>query len=517
MFALCSRVRRPTRRLAARPFLLAVCLIGPALAAHPGGTSAAASAAPALLAATYTGNAATTVGTGIGTDRSGNVYVSGSAGEGTSARAFVAKYDPTGAHLLYTTYIDAPCGAWGNALAVDAAGNAYITGQYGVKNQFGICQEITDVLAAKLDPSGHIVYQKAIGPTAQDGVLMSDNNQGEAIAVDGSGSVYITGLADGDPLDPHIPISASALQRTGHGHDGFVLKLDPAGKVAYGTFLGGSGIIDEGKGIAVDAAGDAYVTGTTQSADFPVTANAYQPHLGKRFNITNFLGNAFIAELNPTGTKLLYGSFLGGGEVEIGYAIATDGAGNVYVTGATASPNFPTTPGAYDRTCGTDGNCNVHYTCLVNGCGDIYADDVFVVKIALNRAGAAALRYSTFLGGNFNDEGEAIAVDRAGRIYVAGRDDSSAGFPLRSAVQSTHGGGADAFVAALDPARAGAASLLFSTDLGGGKDDEALAMALGKGSIYVTGDTASPDFPTRAAVQKSWTGKYGAFVVKLSR
>jgi beta-propeller repeat-containing protein len=239
--------------------------------------------------------------------------------------------------------------------------------------------------------------------------------------------------------------------------------------------------------------------------------------MGKRFGITNFLGNAFIAELNPTGSKLLYGSFLGGGEVEIGNAIATDGANNVYIAGVTASPNFPTTRNAYDRVCGTDGNCNVRYTCLVSGCGDIYADDVFVSKLDLSRAGSAALRYSTFLGGNYNDEAMGIAVDGAGLIYVSGRDDSSSGFPTRNAVQDVQGGGADAFVATFDPAQNGDASLISSTYLGGSKDDEVQAMHLGKGCIYVTGDTFSADFPVHGALQKSWTGKYGAFVTQLSR
>jgi hypothetical protein len=499
-------------RIAVRCLCVAALLCG-AIAATPGGVRAAG---PTLLGATFVGTAATSAGTGIGTDRAGNIYVSGSAGTGIAARAFVTKYDPGGTHVLYTTAVPAPCGAHGNALVVDPAGNAYLTGQYGAKNQYGICQLITDVLAVKLDPAGHILYQKLLGPTARDEVLTEDNNQGEAIAVDPAGNAYITGLADADQLDPHIPITANALQKAGDLHDGFVLKLNPAGNVVYGTFLGGNGTLNEGKGIAVDSAGDAYVTGTTQSSDFPVTANAYQPHLGQRFHITNFLGNAYIVELNPSGTKVLYGSYLGGGEVEIGYAIATDGAGNVYVTGATASPNFPTTSGAYDRTCGTDGNCNVHYVCA-SGCGDVYQDDVFVVKISLRQSGPAALRYSTFLGGNVDDEGESIAVDRAGIIYVAGRTNSPGGFPTRNGPQVTPGGDADAFVAAINPARAGDASLVFSTFLGGSQGDEALAMSLGKGCLYVTGDAASHNFPVHAALQSTWSGKYGAFLVKLAR
>jgi hypothetical protein len=508
-----SHTTQKTRHSVGRGFAAATLLAGAALGGH---LATATAAAPTLLFSTFTGNAASGVGTGVAVDQAGNIYVEGTVGTGATGRAFVTKYDPTATHILYSTYITAPCGAAGDALTIDPAGNAYLTGQYGVRNQYGICQITTDVLAAKLDPSGHLIYQKAIGPTSKDDVVISVENYGEAIAVDPAGNAYITGRTDGDPIDPTIPTTPNALQRTGHTHDGFVLKVDPSGNLVYSTFLGGNNL-DEGKGIAVDGRGDAYVTGTTISTNFPTTANAYQPHMGKRFNITSLWGNAFVAELNPSGSKLLYGSFLGGGEVEIGYAIAVDGANNVYVTGATGSPNFPTTAGAYDRVCGTDGNCNVHYTCLATGCGDIYDDDVFVVKLDISRPGAGALRYSTFLGGNVNDEGMGIAVDGAGLVYVAGRDGSSSGFPVRNAVQAVQGGGTDAFVATFDPTKKGDASLISSTYLGGAKDDEVQAMHLGKGCIYVTGDTASTDFPMRGALQKSWSGKYGAFVTKLSR
>src|SRR6185437_12925214 len=362
-----NRIRRLSSYLAAAVPLIA---LGSALGG-PLTPPRASAAASTLLVSTFSGGPGTGVGTGVAADRAGNIYVGGTVGTAPSSHAFVTKYDPTGTHILYSTAISAPCGAAGNALAVDPAGNAYITGQYGVPHQYGICRITTDVLAAKLDPSGHLVYRKAIGPTSQDQVLLSVDNQGEAIAVDAGGNAYITGRADGDPIDPTIPVTPNALQRTGHTHVGFVMKVNPAGGIVYSTFLGGNGIIDEGKGIAVDGRGDAYVTGSTQSSNFPTTANAYQRHLGTRFAITNFLGTAFIVELNPTGTGILYGSYLGGGEVESGNAVATDGGNNVYVTGVTASPNFPTTANAYDRTCGTDSNCNVHYTCLVNGCGDI--------------------------------------------------------------------------------------------------------------------------------------------------
>jgi hypothetical protein len=453
----------------------------------------------------------------VGADGAGNVYVGGTIGTGKSSRAFIVKYDPTGRHILYTKYLTAQCGAAGNALAVDPAGNVYLTGTVSAPTDLGYCGIVTDVLAAKLDPSGRVVYQDSIGPSSKDGVLTAIDNQGEAIAVDGAGNAYITGKADDDTVNPTIPTTPGALQSHDHTHVGFVMKVDSSGHLAYSTFLGGSGTIDEGKGIVVDGAGHAFVTGTTQSPDFPVTPNAYQPHLGKLGNSPNILGNAFVVELNPTGSKILYGTYLGAYEVEIGYGIATDGAGHVYVAGATGSPNYPTTSGAYDRTCGTDGNCNVHHGCLNNGCGLLYDDDVFVAELNINRSGSSALRYATFLGSFGNDEAYAMTIDGPDHVYIAGRTDSTVGFPIKNVAQAQRGGGVDAFVAEVDPALTGKASLIYCSYFGGSKDDEVQAIGLGKGAVYVTGDSGSTNYPLHGAVQMTWTGKYGAFVTALSR
>jgi hypothetical protein len=496
-------------RVAICSMLMATFVAGSTL-----GVSARASAAtPSLLSATYTGGSPDSQSMGVATDRAGDVYVVGWSGTIPKSHAFVTKYDAAGKHVLYSTSIGAPCGATGNAIAVDSAGNAYITGQYGVPSEFNICQIVTDVLVTKLDPSGKVVYQKAIGPTSKDSVLVGVDNQGEAIAVDPAGSVYVTGRCDSDQLDPSVPTTPGAFQHTGHGHDGFVLKLDPSGTIAYSTYLGG-GNIDEGYGIAVDSRGEAYVTGSTQSQDFPVTADAYQPHIGKIFGYAA-LGSAFVAVLNPQGSALLYSTYLGGGISGNGRAIVTDGAGTVYVTGATDSPNFPTTPNAYDRTCGTNGKCNVVNVCA-GGCGNQYPDDVFVAKLDITRSGAAALRYSTFLGGASTDQGTGIAVDRAGHIYIAGNTASGA-FPTRDALQPAMGGGRDAFVAEIDPARSGDASLVFSTYYGGSNDDGAMGIALGPGCISTVGYTYSPNLPKHDPIQGAWSGKYGAFVAKLSR
>lgn len=500
------------RRRVVRRMAMAALTLG-ALTTMPAGAMAAsahrAGAAPAVMYATYVSKAPDSQGNGIATDAAGDVYVAGTSGDVPAARAFVTKYDPTGTHVLYSRLISAPCGATANAIAVDRAGNAYITGLYGVRNQFNICQITTDVLVTKLDPAGRVVYQKTIGPTSKDEVDIAVDNEGYAIAVDHTGSVYVTGRCDSDMLDVKIPTTPGAFQSSGHTHDGFVLKLDPAGKIAYSTYLGGGGLVDEGKGIAVDGSGDAYVTGTTVSTNFPVTGNAYQ-----RANKA-VLGTSFIAELNPTGTALLYGSYLGGDNADIGSAIAIDGAGHVFVTGGTGSPHFPTTPTGYDRTCGTNGFCNVVRSCDSNGCEGEYPDDVFVAEIDLHRAGPSALRYATFLGAQSIDDGTGIRVDPAGHIFVAGRS-GGADFPLHHSLQSRSRGGDDSFVAELDPHRAGKASLIFSTLLAGSGNDAAKAIALGQGSVYVTGYTYTHDFPTHGGGQRSWTGRYGAYVARLS-
>jgi len=175
-----------------------------------------------------------------------------------------------------------------------------------------------------------------------------------------------------------------------------VTKLNPTGTaLVYSTYLGGTGN-DAGYGIAVDTAGNAYVTGVTYSTDFPTTTGAFQTTFGGGY------GEAFVTKLNPTGTALVYSTYLGGTGSDIGGGIAVDTAGNAYVTGSTGS-TFPTTAGAFQTTF-----------------GGVY--DAFVTK--LNPTGTA-LVYSTYLGGTGNDAGDGIAVDTAGNAYVTGFTEST--------------------------------------------------------------------------------------------
>lgn len=226
---------------------------------------------------------------------------------------------------------------------------------------------------------------------------------GGGIAVDASGNAYVTG-STGSP--PDFPTTPGAFQTTHGGkqdgfvsnQDGFVSKLNSAGSaLIYSTYLGGSGD-DGGLGIAVDASGNAYVTGWTSSSDFPTAPGAFQTTYGG-----GQYGEAFVAKLNAAGSALVYSTYLGGSNQDYGSGITVDASGNAYVTGFTVSSDFPTTPGALQLTYG--GNC-----------------DAFVSK--LNVSGSV-LVYSTYLGGNDFDEGIGIAVDGLGNAYVAGLTDSS--------------------------------------------------------------------------------------------
>ena len=264
------------------------------------------------------------------------------------------------------------------------------------------------------------------------------------------------------------------------------LVIDPG--LVYSTYLGGPGD-DTGDAIAVDPRGNAYVTGDTYSpVGFPTTAGAFQP---------SWQGaeDAFVTKLNPSGSALVYSTYLGGTADEPYWSgsIAVDPSGQAYVAGTTLSPDFPTTSGAFQQT-------------YQGGIGDAY-----VTK--LNRNGSG-LVYSTFLGSPGDDGAyysDAIALDGCGSAYVTGFTDS-AGFPTKNAYQSMFKGVNDAFVSKLNPS---GSSLVYSTYLGGSNDDDATGIAVSGGNAYVSGYTASTDFPTRHAYQSTNGGAYDGFVTRL--
>jgi len=324
------------------------------------------------------------------------------------------------------------------------------------------------------------------------------------------------------------------------------LVIDPG--LVYSTYLGG-GDYDAGHGIAVDSNGSAYVTGYTASSNFPTTAGAYQTTYGGN-------GDVFVSKLNAAGSGFVYSTYLGGSGIDNGYGIAVDSNGSAYVTGYTASSNFPTTAGAYQTTYGDGGDVFVsklnaagsglvYSTYLgvvgfdpsgaiaVDNSGNAYvtgstqstdfpttagayqttydgSEDVFVSK--LNAAGSGLI-YSTYLGAN--DRGNGIALDSSGSAYVTGN--AYGLFPITAgAFQTTFSGSTDTFVSKLNAAGSG---LVYSTYLGGSTNYYSYGIALdNSGSAYVTGYTQSTDFPTTAgAYQTTFGGGSGkAFVSKLN-
>jgi hypothetical protein len=451
---------------------------------------------PVLSYSTYLGGRGVDAGVGIAVDAAGNAYVTGATNSPDfptanalqprlhsvqGVDAFVTKLTADGSALAYSTYLGGSGNDSGWAIGVDADGNAYVTGTT-VSSDFPTMNPLQphlghpgaqNAFVAKLTADGSaLVYSTYLGGSGGD--------IGIGIAVDSIGNAYVAGRTSSpdfptvNPLQLHVggPLNQNA----------FVAKLTADGSaLEYSTYLGGSGGVDRAHGIAVDAAGNAYVTGDTDSPDFP-TINALQPTL---------LGgdNAFVSKLTPDGSALAYSTYLGGSGFDQGWGIAVDAAGNAYVTGSTTSPDFPTV--------------NPLQTALGT------STDTFVSKLS---ADGSALVYSTYLGGSGEDIGWGIAVDAAGNAYVAGSTDSP-DFPTVNALQPTLLGGFDIFVTELT---ADGSALVYSTYLGPIYSVPFRIAVDGAGNAYVTGATDSPDFPTANAMQPALKGGANAFVAKIN-
>lgn len=404
--------------------------------------------------------------------------------------------------LSYSTYLGGSGIDVGFAIAVDAAGCAYVTGNTA-SNSFPTKYAMqskragaNDVFVTKFNtPGSGLVYSTYFGGSGDD--------CGYGIAVDGDGYAYVTGFTN----STNLTTTAGAFDTTiGGDSDAFVVKLNAGGSaLLYSTYFGGTGsenfnVAWRTGGIAVDGAGNAYITGKTNSLDLPTTTNALQPGFGGGDS------DAFVARFDTTksgAASLVYATYLGGSGDDESTGIAVDDAGNAHVIGWTGSTNFQN-PNGFQTT--LHGNC-----------------DAFVVK--LNDAGSARL-YSTYLGGSGNDFGDGIALDASGNAYVTGLTKilvgSPADFPTLNAFQSQYGGGlGDAFVTKLNPNFAGAASLVYSSYLGGSGDDNpndnrgAIAVDA-SGNAYVTGVTYSTNFPSVNAIQSTPGGDYDAFVTKVN-
>jgi hypothetical protein len=283
-----------------------------------------------------------------------------------------------------------------------------------------------------------------------------------------------------------------------------------AADLLLGTYLGGTGdeCSDLGSdcrsGVALGPDGSIYVVGTTESADFPTTPGAYDRVGGTVVcPVGPDCSDAFVARLDPTGSRLIYATYLGGSGSDCitGCSVAVDRAGAAYVVGGTVSSDFPTTYGAPDRTCGSDGRCN-------GG-----ALDGFVAKLSPD---GSTLVYATYLGGSNVDWVRQVAVGPNGAAYVVGATYSD-DFPVTAGAFDTtfNGGYVDAFVTKISPA---GTAFAFSTFIGGTLGDLGMDIALHAGTVYAVGYTNSYDFPTSPdAYDRSADGEYDAFLVRLSR
>jgi hypothetical protein len=401
--------------------------------------------------------------------------------------AFVAKLGADGSTLVYSTYLGGSGSERGSGIAVDGAGQAYATG-WTDSADFPTLNALQSTCAGGF----HNVCEEAfVTKLSADGSALIYSTYLGGSSFDTGQSIAVDGAGQayvtGGTWSADFP-TQNALQPTfGGSVDGFISKLSNDGSTLSYSTYLGGSNFDRGESIAVDGAGQAYVTGSTWSTDFP-TQNALQPDCGGIASI--FCGDAFVTKLGAEGTALVYSTYLGGSFEEWGWGIAIDGNGQAHVTGYTNSLDFPTENALQPTFAGGD-------------------RDAFVAKLG---AEGTALVYSTYLGGNNFDQGYEVAVDGVGQAYVTGLTNST-DFPTQNTLQPTLSGLVDAFVTKLG---AEGTALVYSTYLGGSNNDQALGIAVdGAGQAYVTGYTDSPDFPTQAALQPGLAGSSDAFITKL--
>jgi len=358
-------------------------------------------AGTALEYCTYMGGSDDDRAYGIAVDSSGAAYVTGtttspnfptrsaeqSSLEG-SRNAFVFKLNPAGDILLYSTFLGGSGADTANAIAVDAAGNAYVVGDttslnfpangFQTSNAGG-----QDAFVAKLSSNGEqLLFSTYLGGAS--------NDHGAAIAVDSSGTVYLTGST----WSYNFPLLNAYQRSLGGPCNAFLARLSSTGNtLMFSTYFGGSGCTmaypETGQGIALDSQGDAYIAGVTSSSNFPLL-NAVQPQIEGSTD-------AFVAKVNASGS-LLFSTYMGGSGVDVGNAIAVDGSGSVYVVGYTYSTDFPVTAGAIQTA--NAGQC-----------------DAFLFKLSPT---GDTLLYATYLGGSGQDTASGIAVDSSGNVYFGG-------------------------------------------------------------------------------------------------
>jgi hypothetical protein len=478
---------------------------------------------PVLSYATFFGGTGSDIGWDLALDTNGFIYVAGetmSAGLATPGAfqttnrlgtqfggdAFVARFDNLATNLSYLTYLGGNGDDAALALTVDGAGNAFLTG-FTSSTNFPLASALRATLGGTNDPTfgvypldafvtelnsngSALVFSTYLGGSADD--------EGIGIALDPAGDIYVTGFTD----STNFPTAGGARTNYVGGRDAFVTKLAPGGSAfVYSFYLGGTNV-DNGEGIAADAAGNAYVTGFTSSTNFPIT-NAVQPFLNHpAAGASNHLAgasDAFLTKISPDGGALVYSTFLGGARDDIGFRLTLDAATNVIVAGSALSSDFPTVPASNTNLLKSVTNANL-------------LPDVFVAKLA---AAGTNWIYAVVFGGANRDEAWDVAVDPAGNAHLAGVTYST-NFPTAGAagfLRATNAGGADAFVAVLNHS---GTALLRSAYLGGSSNDFAYGIEVdAAGNDYLVGRTASTNFPTVAAGQTVFGGTNDAFLAKI--
>jgi hypothetical protein len=455
---------------------------------------------PVLAYSTYLGGSDYDQGQAIAIDDDGNAYLTGvtssldfpteaalqshnNAPSG-SLTAFVTKINCTGSRLLYSTYLGGTGEAGeGLGIAVDSKGNAFVTGVASpdFPTTSGAFQTSSpggnSAFVTKFDPSGGLVYSTYLG--GSQGAL------GSSITVDSSGHAYVTGATQSTDFPTTPGAFQPSLRSLDFDTNAFVTKLNAKGSaLIYSTYLGGS-ISEVGFGIALDRFGNAYVSGRTDSMDFPTTLGAFQTTSTSNTSASDRKG--FVSKLNASGTGLLYSTYLGGSNYlvapfnavvgDVAYGIAVNPHGQAYVTGVASTLDFPTTSGAY-------------LTVVAPG-----SQSAFVTKFSDD---GSSLVYSTYLPDTANGSGPYIAIDHDGRAHV-------------SAVS-----GLCATVSKLN--RAGSALLEHICLQGTTASSNATGIAVDRrGDVYVTGSTGAADFPiTPGVFQPLLLGNTNAFVTKLS-
>jgi len=461
--------------------------------------------------------------------------------------------DPT---LLYSTYLGGNNYEIGEEISADSSGYVYVVGDtdstnFPTQNPYqGTLAGTTDAFITKMHPSTNtLIYSTYLGG--------SNFDYGSSIGIDSDGYASIAGTTYSNDL----PVFAAHFPNLNGIQDAYVARLNPTGTMIFCTYLGGSNW-EWGLDIAVDPSGTSYVIGYTDSSDFP-TSNPYDPFYNGGFDI-------FISKFDPPGGILLFSTFLGGSNHEIGTGIDFDINGNALIVGYTWSTNFPVTGNAYDSSYNggadiclatidtvTGGSGALSYGSYIFGTADDVAYDIanngtnifyvtgetastqanffpitsnayqqflqgsrdaFFFKLDTAQPPANQMLYCTYLGGQTggagHDSGKSIELDSNNNAYIAGVTECS-DFPLVNPLGSYNGGN-EAFASLFDPTQSGSASLLDSTYIGGSNHDEGYGIAIDSiDNAFVTGLTYSTDFPTLNPYQTSNAGNSDAFVTHI--